>query len=165
MRLQLLSVIYLIVASITLECACGSGTPTPTLPPGSSIPPPTMLRLLYRVVVNGTDRMTTFGPDERTAYPLEAQLYYVPDGSSNGQTALNRMINSTGTDHADAVTSLAGYTLDDFLGYPWSSASLPGLAAMTEGSNSTTGDSAMVLPSEDLAGYVAQPLPVYGYPS
>jgi len=165
MRLQTLTVPCLVVLLSNLQTACGGGILTPPPPPPpQQIPPPIMLRTLYRVVVNGTDRMTTYGPNERTTYPLEAQLYYIPDASGNGQTALNRMVNSTGTDHADAVTSLTGYTLDEVLGYPWSSASLPGLTPITEGSNATTGDNAMVLPSENLAGYAAQPLPAYGYP-
>jgi hypothetical protein len=123
-----------------------------------------VLRTLYRVFFNSTDRTTSFGPDERGVYPLEAQLYYVPEGPATELTELDRMVNSSSADHADAVGSLNGYAVDDVLGYPWSAASLPGLAQMAEGFSSATGDHAMLFPSENLSGYASQPLPVYGYP-
>jgi len=107
--------------------------------------------------------MTSFGPNERNSYPLEAQLYYVPDATASTLTTLNRVVNAGGTDHADAVGSLNGYSLDEVLGYPWSN-SAPGLVQIPEGFNSATGDHAMMLPSENLSGYVPQALPVYGYP-
>jgi len=77
-----------------------------------------MLRTLYRLAVNGTDRMISFGPNERSVYPLDAQLYYVPDALADELATLNRMINAGSTDHADAVGSLNGYFLDEVLGYP-----------------------------------------------
>jgi hypothetical protein len=123
-----------------------------------------MLRTLYRVLVNGTDQMTTFGPDERNTYPLEAQVYYVPDAQASDRTALNRLVNAADNDHADAVGPMNGYSVDEVLGYPWSASSLPGLTQILEGFNNLTGDYAMVAPPENLAGYKSQPLPVYGYP-
>ena len=150
---------------LTSLVACGGGgiTSTPP-PPPQQAPPPVMLRTLYRVLVNGTDRMTTFGPDERSAYPLEAQLYYVPDAQAPDQIVLNRMINAADSDHADATGPLNGYSVDQALGYPWSASSLPGLAQILEGFNNPTGDYGMVAPSENLAGYKSQPLPAFGYP-
>lgn len=47
-----------------------------------------VLRSLYRFVSNGTDRVTTFGPNERAIYPLEAQVYYVPDQLDNSRVTL-----------------------------------------------------------------------------
>lgn len=161
---------FVVPVALVLLTACGSGdvTMTPSGPPPppapvQQAPPPIMLRTLYRLVVNGADRMTSFGPDEKNNYPLEAQLYYVPDAATPNLTTLNRMVNPGGTDHADAVGSLNGYSLDEVLGYPWSNPA-PGLVQIPEGFNSVTGDHAMMLPSENLAGYVAQALPVYGYP-
>ena len=67
---------------IIFGSSCGGGASSgPSLSSQSvksSIPTPTVLRTLYRVA-NGTDRMTTIGPNERSTYPLEAQTYYVPD--------------------------------------------------------------------------------------
>jgi hypothetical protein len=157
---------WLCLSLVMAGCGGGSQTtaPPPPPPPPPVLPTPTILRTLYRVVVNGTDRMTSFGPNERSVYPLEAQLYYVPDAQVAGETALNRMVNTSNTDHADAVDVLDGYSLDEELGFPWSRASLPGLSQMEEGFNSITGDNAMLLPGENLPGYVPQTIPVYGYP-
>jgi hypothetical protein len=70
-------------------------------------------------VVNGSYRITTIGPDERSSYPLEGQVYYVPDQPASGRTTLNRLINSGGTDHADAISNLSGYSQDMVLGFFW----------------------------------------------
>lgn len=145
---------------------CGTGgvpaTKVPP-PPPPAFPQPTVLRTLYRVNVNGTDRMTSFGPNERNAYPLEAQLYYVADAQANGLTTLERLVSPAGTDHTDGLAPITGYSLDETLGYAWTAMS-PGLAPILEAFNSTTGDHAMVAPSENLAGYVSQPLAAYAYP-
>src|SRR5438874_5025813 len=123
-----------------LWSSCGSGSstspPPPQLPPPSPLPTPTLLRTMYRVLVNGTDRMTTAGPDERSIYPLEGQVYYVPDQSANGRTTLSRLVNSAGTDHADAVSTLAGYSQDVILAYPWSSPTLPAVVQLAEAARS-----------------------------
>jgi hypothetical protein len=108
--------------------------------------------------------MTTIGSYERASYPLDGQVYYIPDGSASDRTALNRLINSSGTDHADAIGSLAGYTQDLVLGYPWRGASLPGVVQLGEALNSSTSDYALLAPSATLPGYTAQPLAGYGYP-
>ena len=163
-RLIMLFSLAVTVALVNSGCGGGASSSPPPPPPPQSLPTPTVLRTLYRVVVNGADRMTSFGADERSVYPLEAQLYYVLDSQATGQTVLNRMVNAGDTDHADAVDPLNGYSVDEVLGYPWSGASLPGLTQMAEGLNSMTGDSAMPIPGENLPGYVSQPLPVYGYP-
>src|SRR5437867_6162500 len=111
-----------------LWSSCGSGSstspPPPQLPPPSPLPTPTLLRTMYRVLVNGTDRMTTAGPDERSIYPLEGQVYYVPDQSANGRNTLNRLVNSAATDHADPVSTLADYSQDLLLPHHCSTATL-----------------------------------------
>src|ERR1700740_254360 len=102
---------------LTISCA-GSGTSTPPPPPKSPVPTPTVLRSLYRFLSNGTDRVTTFGPNERATYPLEAQVYYVPDQLNNSRVTLNRVVNAGGSDHGDSTPSLSGYTQDLVLGNP-----------------------------------------------
>jgi hypothetical protein len=164
MRRYLIIVIWFVVVIITIECACGGGSQTPPPPPKSPVPTPTVLRTLYRVVVTGTDRTTTIGPNERSSYPMEAQVYYVPDQGASDRTTLNRVVNSDGSDHADTVTTLSGYSQDMELGFPWSTNSIPGVAQLTESFNSTIRDYALLAPSESLAGYVPQPLAAYGYP-
>src|SRR6516164_7538113 len=158
---------YFLALLVTFSAAgCGRGATSspPPPPPPQSYPTPTVLRTLYRVVVNGTDRMTSFGPNERAVYPLEAQLYYVLDSQqATGQVELNRMINAGGLDHADATGELNGYVMDEILGYGWSDGSLPGLTQIAEGFNSVTSDHAMLIAGENLPGYVSQPLSVYGY--
>ena len=147
--------------------ACGGSGSRVTLPPPPSQKTPAMptnLRVLYRVLVNGSDRMTTLGPNERSWYPLEGQIYYVADQSSSGVIPLNRLINTNGTDHADGTTNLTGYSQDEVLGFPWSAATLPGTVQLLEAFNSNTGDNTLEFPSENLAGYSAQPLGAYGYP-
>jgi len=144
-------------------CGSGGDRSISTPPRVSKLPKPTVLRTLYRVV-NGADRMTSFGADERSVYPVEGQLYYVPDSQGTGQNILNRMVNSDGTDHADAVEALNGYSIDEVLGYPWSTPSPRAVAQMLEGFNSGTGDYAMLIPGENLEGYTVQRLPSYGYP-
>jgi hypothetical protein len=108
--------------------------------------------------------MTTFGANERGTYPLEGQVYYVPDQLATDRITLNRMISAGGTDHADATGSLNGYSVDQAIGYPWTNSSVPALVPIIEALNSLTGDYAMLAPPETLAGYTLQPLPVYGYP-
>jgi len=159
----LLQVCSLLIVAI-LESSCGGGRSTiPASAPHSTVPTPTLLRTLYRVV-NGGDRMTTIGPDERSSYPLEGQVYYVPDQPASGRTTLNRLINSGGTDHADAINNLMGYSQDMVLGFPWTGASGLGMAQLSEFLNSGTGDYALLAPSESLPGYSPQALAVYGYP-
>src|SRR6266581_6137142 len=155
-----------ILAVIWTGCGGGASTPTPvpSPPSKSAVPTPTVLSTLYRVVVNGGDRMTTIGPDERSSYPLEGQVYYVPDQPASGRTTLNRLINSGGTDHADAINNLMGYSQDMVLGFPWTGASGLGMAQLSEFLNSGTGDYALLAPSESLPGYSPQALAVYGYP-
>jgi hypothetical protein len=169
MRRSLMLVSSLLILAI-LEFGCGGGTNTPppsTPPPSaprSTMPTPTPLRTLYRVV-NGSDRMTTIGPDERSSYLLEGQVYYVPDQPGSGRTTLNRLINSGGTDHADAISNLSGgYSQDMVLGFPWTKASNSGVSQLSEFLNNSTGDYALLAPSESLPGYRPQPLAAYGYP-
>jgi hypothetical protein len=77
---------------------------------------------------------------------------------------LNRVVNPSGSDHADTITGLSGYSQDVELGFPWSNGSIPGTAQLTEALNGATGDYALLAPLESLPGYVAQPFAAYGYP-
>jgi hypothetical protein len=115
-------------------------------------------------VVNGADRMSSYGPNERTMYPLEAQTFYVAEQPGSDRVAVNRLISADGADHADATGTMPDYTLDQLLGCAWSAASFPGLVPLLEASNSASGDYAMVFPAEMLPGYISQPLAAYGYP-
>jgi hypothetical protein len=108
--------------------------------------------------------MSSVGESERDSLPLESQTYYIAAQTSNTETALNRVVNSAATDHADTISSLSGYTQDMLLGYPWTSAVNPAMVQLIEGFNSSAGDYALLAPSENLAGYVAQPMAAYGYP-
>jgi hypothetical protein len=108
--------------------------------------------------------MTTIDSGERSSYPLEGQVYYVPDQPASNRSTLNRVINSAGTDHADVITALPGYSQDMILGYPWSSPSVPAVVPLNESFNSNTGDYALLAPSESIPGYSASALPAYGYP-
>jgi len=104
--------------------------------------------------------MTSVGIAERTAYVLDGGTYYVADK----RTALNRYMNAGATDHADETTQPAGYTFEEVLGYPRAQASLPGVDVLSEAFNPSTGDYALIAPSENLFGYTASPQGVYGYP-
>jgi hypothetical protein len=154
-----------VLSELAVLVSCGGGPQSTVAPPPP--PPattPTTLRVLYRLSFNNTDRMTSIGFDERNRFPLEGQIYYVPDQSGTGRTPLNRYLNSSATDHADGTDAPSGYTLEEVLGYPWAQASLPGLDVLSEAVNSSTGDHALVAPSESLSGYAASSLDVYGYP-
>ncbi len=154
-----------VLSELAVLVSCGGG-PQGTVAPPPPPPPttPTTLRVLYRLSFNNTDRMTSFGFDERNRFPLEGQIYYVPDQSGTGRTTLNRYLNGSATDHADGTDAPSGYSLEEALGYPWAQASLPGLDVLSEAVNSSTGDHALVAPSESLSGYTASSLGVYGFP-
>jgi hypothetical protein len=164
MRCTLVQVSSLLVLAV-LESSCGDGKSTlpPSAPLRSTVPTPTLLRTLYRVL-SGGDRMTAVGPDERSSYLLEGQVYYVPDQPATGRSTLNRVISFGGTDHADTIGNLSGYSQDTLLGFPWTSASGSGVAQLSESLNSATGDYALLAPSENLPGYSPQPIAAYGYP-
>jgi hypothetical protein len=125
---------------------------------------PLTLNILYRVNVDGTDRMTTTGPPETDFFPLEGQLYYIPSYPLGKRSAtLNRFNN--GPDHRDsALVEVAGYFNEGPLGFPWTNNVLPGVGPMAEGFNANTSDYALMKPEEQLPGYVSTPLNVFGYP-
>jgi hypothetical protein len=54
-----------------------------------------LLRTLDRV--NGSDRMTTIGPEKRRSYSLKRQVYYVPDQPGSGELRSNRVISPVKT--------------------------------------------------------------------
>src|SRR5262249_3226776 len=73
-------------------------------------------------------------------------------------------LNAGVPDHADGTDAPTGYNMEETLGYPWAKASLPGLDVLSEAVNLSTGDHALVAPSESLPGYTGSSLGVYGYP-
>ncbi len=125
---------------------------------------PTTLRVLYRVRYTDTDRMTSVEAAERNAYPFDGEIYYVPDQPDGERVSLNRYVNAALTDHADGASPPPGYTRERTLGYPWAQASRPGLEVLSEAFNPSTGDYALVAPSESLTGYTVSSSGVYGYP-
>ena len=152
------------LSALAILASC-AGAPQSMPPPVFSPPPtPTKLRVLYRVLYSGTDRMTSADFAERTTYPFDGEMYYVSDQPGSGRTPLNRYVNAGATDHADGVSPPDGYSLEETLGYPWTQASLPGLEHLSEAVNPSTGDYALVAPSESLPGYSVSSLGVYGYP-
>jgi hypothetical protein len=146
--------------------SCGAGPQSTGTPPPVSAPPPTptTLRVLYRVLYSGTDRMTSADFAERNAYPFDGEMYYVSDQPGSARIPLNRYVNAGATDHADGISPPDGYSLEETLGYPWTQASFPGLEVLSEAVNPSTGDYALVAPSESLPGYSVSSLKVYGYP-
>lgn len=126
---------------------------------------PVVQNTLWRVVVGESDRMTTFNPEERNAFPLEGQIFYVPSWcTSTDSKVLNRYYN--GPDHMDSVTPVNGYTLEGPLTCTFPTGTfLPGLAPMFEAFNPKNGDHALTHLGENLAGYTHwRPLGVMGYP-
>ena len=152
------------LSALAILASC-AGAPQSMPPPVFSPPPtPTKLRVLYRVLYSGTDRMTSADFAERTTYPFDGEIYYVSDQPGSGRTPLSRYVNAGATDHADGTAPPDGYSLEETLGYPWTQASLPGLELLSEAVNPSTGDYALVAPSDSLPGYSASSLGVYGYP-
>ena len=87
-RFKLIGIVWM----LAIMNACGGSTSMPTGPstPSSAVPTPTVLRTLYRVLVNGSDRMTSVGSDERNIFPLEGQIYHVPDQPATGRNRPRR---------------------------------------------------------------------------
>jgi hypothetical protein len=126
---------------------------------------PVKLNVLYRSVMDDTDRLTTILPDAPATYRFEGQQFYVPSDAISATIELQRLVNSTRTIHLDSTSAVAGYIAQKLLGFPWTDQdSAPGLSALNEGFNQITGDYALMRPAEALRGYVPQPLGVYGYP-
>jgi hypothetical protein len=154
------------LSALAVLASCAGGPQSTVTPPPVFSPPPTptTLRVLYRVLYSGTDRMTSVDFGERNAYPFDGEIYYVSDRPGSGRAPLNRYLNAGATDHADGISPPDGYSLEETLGYPWTQASLPGLELLSEAVNPSTGDYALVAPSESLPGYTASSLNVFGYP-
>ncbi len=121
------------LSALAVLASCAGGPQSTVTPPPVFAPPPTptKLRVLYRVLYSGTDRMTSVDFGERNAYSFDGEIYYVSDQPGSGRTPLNRYVNAAATDHADGITPPDGYSLEETLGYPWTQASLPGLGLIT----------------------------------
>jgi len=122
---------------------------------------------LYRLNVNGTDRMTSTDPATEgctsETCPSEGPMFYVPSGAVTGTLTLYR--HNNGPDHRDSPkTEIPGYVNEGPNGFPWKGQVLPGLSPLLDGFNQTTGDHALVSPMESLPDYTRRSLGVYGYP-
>ena len=105
------------LSALAVLASCGGPPSTATPPPVTALPPtPTTLRVLYRFLYSGTDRMTSFDFAERNAYPFDGEMYYVSDQPGSGRTPLNRYVNAGTTDHADGTSPPDGYSLEETLG-------------------------------------------------
>ncbi len=63
------------LSALAILASC-AGAPQSMPPPVFSPPPtPTKLRVLYRVLYSGTDRMTSADFAERTTYPFDGEMY------------------------------------------------------------------------------------------
>ncbi len=143
---------------LSIMVICTSGWSQTPVPQG----------VLWRVNVDGTDRMTTAGADERDAFPVEGQIFYVPIvgcGLPGTTTSKYLFRYNNGPDHMDSIRPVPGYTQEGPLGCPWlPGTSLPGLMPMFEAFNPTTGDHALTHVGEKLSGYTRwKPLGVMGY--
>ena len=160
-------IVFAAAALISLaECpaAMAQSTETAGAIKQAELPQPVPLNVLWRVVVNGTDRMTSTDPQERSQFPSEGQMYYVAlDFNEPGTTSIFRFNN--GPDHRDSTeTALPGYRLEGPMGRVWTSrTALPGLSPLLEGLNSSTMDYALMRPGADLSDYKAQSLQAYGF--
>ena len=122
---------------------------------------------LYRLNVNGTDRMTSIDPATEgctsETCPSEGPMFYVPAAMVPGTTILYR--HNNGPDHRDSPkTEIPGYVNEGPNGFPWEGKVLPGLSPLLDGFNQTTGDYALISPTEILPDYARRSLGVYGYP-
>src|SRR5262249_22165534 len=105
----------------------------------AELPQPVTLNVLWRVVVNGVDRMTSSGLDEKNQLPSEGQMFYIAtDLGEPGTTPFYRFNN--GPDHRDSTANtLPGYVLEGPNGAAWTNHSaLPGLGPILEGFSSAT---------------------------
>jgi len=78
------------------------------------------LNFLWRVLVDGWDRMITIGPGERDAYPLEGTVFYVPRNDIDDTAPLYRLYDSVSNDHmVSTIPGELGYATESIVGYPW----------------------------------------------
>jgi hypothetical protein len=130
----------------------------------SQTPVPT--NILQRLAVGGTDRMTSVDPSGESCTPeecpSEGQVFYIPASDGPGRTPLYRFNN--GPDHRDSTaTEVAGYEREGIHGFPYTKRLFPGLSPMDDGFNSVSGDHALMTSFEELAGYAAKALHLFGY--
>ncbi len=153
MRTEFAIVVVIAVLLACLASAAGAQTPV-------------KLNILYRYLMGRSDRLTTVRPDAPTSPRFEGEQFYVPaDDSASETIELDRLVNSTKAIHIDSTSQVAGYVVQEGLGFPWADPdSVPGLSPLDEGYNQVTGDYALMRPSEVLHGYIPAPLGVYGYP-
>lgn len=127
---------------------------------GGAVP----LWILHRRVVGGVNRFSSVGA---SPHPIEGSVAYIPTGAAAGRVAMRRFYKATVPDHRDSTaTSIAGYTHEGILGYPWTSpTAVPGLdaaKAIVTGHAGT--EHASYLSSDPIAGYADDATIGYGYP-
>ncbi len=66
--------------------------------------------VLHNFVIQLNSCTSADRPGRAQFDPLEGQVYYVPDEPGSGRTTLNRLINAGGTNQADAISNLSGYS-------------------------------------------------------
>ena len=112
----------------------------------------TKLNILWEVLVNGNDYMTTPNPTERDMFPLRGAFAYVPADAVTGTAPLYRLNN--GTDHMDsAATSEGPYALEGAIGNPWTSQSaMTGLHGISRVFNSAV-EHASIYSGDTIPGY------------
>jgi hypothetical protein len=66
------------LSALAVLASCAGGPQSTVTPPPVFAPPPTptKLRVLYRVLYSGTDRMTSVDFGERNAYSFDGEIYY-----------------------------------------------------------------------------------------
>jgi hypothetical protein len=144
-------------------------------PPGGRRPldtstplPTTVLNTLWRVVVSGPQRMSTWQSSERNAFTSEGQIWYAPTGSLGSTTqTLYRLFQASIPDHMDSPTpGEGGYSTDGPIANPWNSSSAPtGTAQLLRAYNPTAHVHALLQPNESLSGFTQiEPDGLYGYP-
>ncbi len=156
----------LLCAAMTTQTRAQSARDAASSVKKADLPQPLALNTLWRVVVNGVDRMTSVSPDERNQFPSEGQMFYIAsDPAEPGTTPFYRFYDGA-NDHRDSTAiSLPGYVSEGPNGGAWTNSSvLPGLGPILEGFNASTGDYALMRQGEDLFGYKTQTLQAYGFP-
>ena len=126
----------------------------------------TPLNVIWEVLPSAADRMSTVTRAEAQLFPMQGQLYYLPAGPAAGRHTLYRLFGTSG-DHMDSLSvPLAGYTTENVLGYPWSTAVRPtGTARILQGFDSANGDHALMGDALRFAGYApAEYRDAFAYP-
>ena len=108
---------------------CATSAPAPGYPP-SQILASTLWTVLWEGYFDNRDYLTSPSYSEYSSLPGIGQTFYVPSSSTtSGQVPLYRLYDGSIPDHmTSTVAGEGGYTTEETLGYPYTSASaIPGL--------------------------------------